>query len=74
LSSSLPTNPCRTPHWHGYRLRPQAYEFWQEQPARLHDRLVFFTRESYGLSAAAAAARTLATQPVVSVGDGGTTS
>ncbi|MFN5173828.1 MAG: pyridoxamine 5'-phosphate oxidase [Holosporaceae bacterium] len=40
----------RPPHWHGYRLRPQAYEFWQEQPARLHDRLVF-TRESYGLSA-----------------------
>jgi pyridoxamine 5'-phosphate oxidase len=26
-------------HWGGYRLRPDAYEFWQHRESRLHDRL-----------------------------------
>jgi pyridoxamine 5'-phosphate oxidase len=29
----------RGEHWGGYRLRPDAYEFWQHRESRLHDRL-----------------------------------
>jgi pyridoxamine 5'-phosphate oxidase len=29
----------RPPHWGGYRLAPDAFEFWQEGAHRLHDRV-----------------------------------
>ncbi|WP_205474074.1 pyridoxamine 5'-phosphate oxidase [Nocardioides sp. SYSU D00038] len=34
--------PVPTPQeWGGYRVRPEAVEFWQGRPGRMHDRLVY---------------------------------
>jgi pyridoxamine 5'-phosphate oxidase len=39
----LPTlfkdGPPRPPHWGGYRLKPDNWQFWQGRKSRLHDRL-----------------------------------
>jgi pyridoxamine 5'-phosphate oxidase len=31
--------PPRPPHWGGYRLKPDDWQFWQGRRSRLHDRL-----------------------------------
>jgi len=35
------------PHWGGYRLKPDVFEFWQGRPNRLHDRFRY-TRQANG--------------------------
>lgn len=37
----------RPPHWGGFRLVPQSFEFWSEGPYRLHQRDIY-TRDASG--------------------------
>ena len=39
FTAKFGNNPPRPPHWGGYRLKPDNWQFWQGRPSRMHDRL-----------------------------------
>ncbi len=42
-------SPPRPPHWGGFRLVPDCWEFWQGRKSRLHDRLRYRLRDGQWL-------------------------
>ncbi len=49
VSATMGLHPPRPEHWGGYRLVPDAWEFWQGRASRLHDRLRFRLSEGVWL-------------------------
>ena len=46
LMAKYPLHIPLPPHWGGYRLIPDRFEFWQGRESRLHDRIRFLINES----------------------------
>jgi pyridoxamine 5'-phosphate oxidase len=42
--AAQPAEPARPAHWGGFRLVPDAYEFWRHRDDRLHERHLFRAR------------------------------
>ncbi len=49
LIAQFGENIPKPPHWGGYRLIPDVFEFWQGRPSRLHDRLRYRKRDEQWL-------------------------